>query len=522
MQKEITIINQMTEYCNTELIKYVNVSKNIFNLIDDIILILTPDLKLKLINNFTKSYYDVKNKNLILNRNISSLSIFPKSFNKIIKKLKHLDHIALPVIQVNTTESNDSEEELEICWTISYLLSNKKIPIGIILIGKLNFEKFYKERIDYLQIYLNTIIDSVPIAIYWKNTDGVYLGCNIAMVKKSNFTSKEDVIGKTDEELWPESSFRKNDQEVILSNKTMEVQENFTLNNGQNKYFVSIKTPLKNKHNKTIGIAGNTLEVTDIINAKAKAEAANNVKTQFLLNMQHDIKTPISHIIGLTNVMSSMDNLPKRLKEYINYITISGERLMSLIVDVLHYCDIETDTMTKNQEWEFNLSDLIQQTRDLNIIAINEKNLKIIVNHDNAIEGNLIGNKHKIYRILINLFDNALKFTSKGTIKITTKLVKFLDYPKVIIELTVEDTGIGIPKDKYDSIFERFSRLSPSGSNMYKGLGLGLWMVKQLAKDINGEIYVSSVVNHGSTFKLTFPCKINPPEKHKEQYDAKN
>ncbi len=522
MEKATTNIKQITEYCNTELIKHINICKNIFNLMEDIILILTPDLKLKLINNFSKSYYNIKNKNLILNKNISSLSIFSKSFNKIIKKLKHLDHISLPVIHINTKESNNPEEELEICWKISYLLSNKKIPIGIILIGKLNFEKFYKEKIDYLQIYLNTIIDSVPIGIYWKNTDGVYLGCNIAMVKKSNFTSKEDVIGKTDEELWPESSFRKNDQEVILSNKTMEVQENLTLNNGQNRYFVSIKTPLKNKYNKTIGIVGNTLEVTEIINAKAKAEAANNVKTQFLLNMQHDIKTPISHIIGLTNLMSSMDNLPKRLEEYINYITISSERLMSLIVDVLHYCDIETDTMTKNHEWKFNILDLIQQTRDLNIIAVNDKNLKIIVNHDNNIEENLIGNKHKIHRILINLFDNALKFTPKGTIRITTKLVKNLNYPKIIIELTVEDTGIGIPKDKYESIFERFSRLSPSGSNMYKGLGLGLWMVKQLAKDINGEIYVTSVVNHGSQFKLIFPCKIDISEKPKEQYDEKN
>lgn len=515
-------VNQITQNCNSELIKHINFCKSIFNLMTDIILILTPELQVKLINNFTKNYYNIKNEYLIINQNISSLTIFPKSFNNIIKKLKYLDHISLPVIHLNTIESHNPEKETEIRWTMSYLLNNKKIPIGIILIGKLHIEKFNEKRINYLQSCLDTIIDSVPGDIYWKNNEGVYLGCNVAMVNRSNLASKEDIIGKTDEELWPESTFRKHDKEVILSNKTMELQETVTLNNGQNLYFISIKTPLKNKNNTTIGIVGNSLDVTEIINAKAKAEAANNVKTQFLLNMQHDIKTPISHIIGLTNIISSMDNLPDNLKEYIHYITISGERLMSLIVDVLHYSDIETNTTianTNNQEWKFNLLDLIKETKDLNIIAVNDKNLKIIISHDNAIPTNLIGNKHKLHRILINLFDNALKFTSKGTITITTKLVKILDYPKIIIELIVEDTGIGIPEDKYESIFERFSRLSPSGSNMYKGLGLGLWMVKQLAKDINGEIYVNSIVDHGSKFKLVFPCKIAFLEKYDEEYE---
>lgn len=506
------ITTTISELYAEELKNHINFCAPMLNLITDIAFILNTSLQIKLVNNFAKSYYTIQDE-LILNKTLTNIKIFPKSFNIVIKKLKLLDHIALPVIHVTTPEINQSEKEIH--WAMSYLLNQKKVPIGIILIGKIHTDKFNETRINYLQSCLDTIIDNVPGDIYWKNTDGVYLGCNNAMVQKANLNSKEDIIGKTDEELWPECTFWRHDQEIISSNKTMRVQETVTINTGENIYFVSVKTPLKDKNNKTIGIVGNSLDVTEIVNAKAKAETANNVKTQFLLNMQHDIKTPISHIIGLTNIMFSMRELSSKVKEYIGYIKISSERLMDLIVDILHYCDLETTT-TSNQEWKFNLIELVQKTIDLNIIAIQEKGLNIVINHDHNISKNLIGNRDKLHRILINLFDNALKFTSKGTIIISTKVVKMLEYPKVIIELTVEDTGIGIPDDKYEAIFDRFTRLSPSGSNMYKGLGLGLWMVKQFAKDINGEIYVTSTVGIGSKFKCVFPCRIAFLEKYED------
>lgn len=241
---------------------------------------------------------------------------------------------------------------------------------------------------------------------------------------------------------------------------------------------------------------------------------------QFLINMQHDIQAPVSNIIGLTNIISSMQDVPEKIKEYISYIKISSERLLELMAEMLEHCDMTkpTVTLTSNKELAFSLSDLIQKTVDLNIIKIQDKRLRVIINKDSNIPKNLIGNQDKLHRIFINLLDNALKFTSKGTITITTRLIKIMD-SNLIIELSVKDTGIGIPSDKYEDIFDRFTKLSPSENNMYKGLGLGLWIVKQLTKEVGGEIHVSSNVGTGSTFKCIFPCKASLVERHEHIID---
>jgi signal transduction histidine kinase len=496
---------------NKELDLHINFCAPILNLTNDIIFILDLSSQIKLANNFAKSYYNFKDEDL-RNKYFTSIKNLPKSFNLIIKKLKLLDH-SLPTIKITSKDLEIPEKEIN--WTISYLTNNKKIPIGIMLVGKFHLEKFNENRINYLQNCLHTIIDNIPGDVYWKNTNGVYLGCNNSMVAKASVSHKEDIIGKTDAELWPDCTFWHNDQKIIASKQTMRVQETVTVNTGENLYLISVKTPLQDHNNKVIGIVSHSLDVTEIINAKAKAEAANNVKNQFLLNMQHDIKAPISNIIGLANIMSSIENTPTKIREYIGYIKISSERLMGLVVDILNNCDLENKS-TPHPEWKFNLIELIQKTIDLNIIPIQEKGLNIIINHDYKISKHLIGHRDKLHRIIVNLFDNSLKFTPSGNITITTKLLKTLEYPRVIIELSIKDTGIGIPADKHEAIFERFTRLSPSGSNSYSGLGLGLCMVKQLAKEIDGEIHVKSTVNQGSCFTCVFPCKVG----FLEEYDA--
>ena len=232
---------------------------------------------------------------------------------------------------------------------------------------------------------------------------------------------------------------------------------------------------------------------------------------QFLLNIQHDIQTPVNNIIGLTNIISSMQDVPEKIQKYIGYIKISGEQLLDLMVETLESCDINKPSdINNNKERTFSLTELIRKTLDLNIIAIQEKGLNIIINEDLNIPKSLISDKNKLHRILINLVDNALKFTSKGAITITTKLIK-LTNSNVIVELTVEDTGIGIPYDKQQDIFNQFNKLSPPNGK-YTGLGLGLWMVKQLVKEIGGKIDVNSKVGVGSTFKCIFPCKTSLAE----------
>ena len=112
----------------------------------------------------------------------------------------------------------------------------------------------------------------------------------------------------------------------------------------------------------------------------------------------------------------------------------------------------------------------------------------------------------------MNFLDNALKFTEKGTIAFNATLVKVVDASKIIVKISVQDAGIGIPEDKQEAIFDRFVRLSPSGNNVYKGLGLGLWIVKQFVKDMGGEMEVRSEVGVGSTFSCIFPFTVGHPD----------
>ncbi len=475
----------------SELKNYIKYCQPVLHLINDIIILLTPKLKVKFVNNFTKSYY-----------NFSEIKNFSTSFNTVIKKLKLLNNSTIPFVEFDTIESNKQNEQIQ--WIGSYLLNQKKLPIGIILVGKIYTNDANQKKIKYLQNCLETIIDNIPGDIYWKNKYGIYLGCNTSMINTVNLKTKSDIIGKTDKELWPKCTFLEHDNEVIFLGKIIKFQEKVTLN-GEEMYFTSIKAPLKDENNQIIGIVGNSLDVTKLVKAQKTAEEANNTKTQFLLNMQHDLKTPLSNIIGLANILNTTEDLPKKTKEFVSYIKISSERLMDLIVDILQYTNFE---VKHNLEWNFNLKDLIQKTIELHIISVQQKNLEIIIEHDNNIPLELIGERDKIHKILLNLFDNAVKFTEQGKIKITTKIVKVIDYSKIILEISIEDTGIGIPEDKCEAIFERFMRLSPTSSNTYKGIGLGLWTVKQLIKDINGEIYVTSKIGGGSKFNCIFPCKM--------------
>jgi len=366
------------------------------------------------------------------------------------------------------------------------------------------------KNIDQCENFWETIIDSVPGSIYWKNKEGVYLGCNKAMVRKSNFKKKDDIIGKTDRELWPEFSDQicQRDDEVMTLNKTIESQETVTINTGEVLYFASIKKPLKNEQGEIIGMAGNSLDITEIVQAKQRAEAVNHSKTQFILNMQHDIKTPISHIIGLSDILLKASEQSEESKKYVGYIKTSAERLMELMVDVFCFLDIETGDAHEKIE-TFNLRTMIQSIVELYIIPVNQKKIKLTIDYAGSTPDSLVGDRIKFHRILLNLVDNALKFTKEGSVTIHVQCDQKSDDSKAILKISVEDTGIGIPVEKQEEIFEKFSRLSPSGQNLYKGLGLGLWIVKELVKNLKGTIQVESREGYGACFTCELPIRTS-------------
>ena len=244
--------------------------------------------------------------------------------------------------------------------------------------------------------------------------------------------------------------------------------------------------------------------------AKIKAEKATKIaedamkaKQQFLSNMSHEIRTPMNAIIGFTKVVLKTDLTPKQ-KEYLKAIKISGDALIVLINDILDLAKVDAGKMTF-ERIPFKMSLSISAMLHLFEPKIQEKNLKLVKVYDPNIPNVLVGDPVRLHQIIMNLVSNAVKFTSKGKITVGVKLLDE-DEQKVTLEFSVSDTGIGIPENKIETIFENFQQASSSTSRLYGGTGLGLAIVKQLIEPQGGTISVISKVNEGSTFcfKLDF------------------
>src|SRR5665648_566750 len=241
--------------------------------------------------------------------------------------------------------------------------------------------------------------------------------------------------------------------------------------------------------------------------AKSKAESATQIaedavkaKQQFLSNMSHEIRTPMNAIIGFTKVVLKTD-LSAKQKEYLQAIKMSGDALIVLINDILDLAKVDAGKMTFEQT-PFKLTVSIAAMLHLFETKIQEKNLKLVKEYDNNIPEVLVGDPVRLHQVILNLVSNAVKFTNKGEITVSVRLLSE-DDEKVTIKFSVSDTGVGIPEDKLETIFENFQQASSGTSRLYGGTGLGLAIVKQLVEPQGGSIEVLSKIDEGSTFSFT-------------------
>lgn len=243
--------------------------------------------------------------------------------------------------------------------------------------------------------------------------------------------------------------------------------------------------------------------------AQIKAEEATKIaqdsvrsKQQFLSNMSHEIRTPMNAIIGFTKVVLKTD-LSAKQKQYLTATKMSGDALIVLINDILDLAKVDAGKMSFEQT-PFKLALSISAMLHLFETKIKEKNLELVTVYDDSIPEVLIGDSVRLHQIILNLVSNAVKFTTKGTITVSIKLLSQTE-EDLKIQFTISDTGIGIRDDKMDSIFENFQQATSGTSRLYGGTGLGLAIVKQLVDAQNGSVEVKSVLNEGSDFSFILP-----------------
>lgn len=250
--------------------------------------------------------------------------------------------------------------------------------------------------------------------------------------------------------------------------------------------------------------------------AQAKAESSTKTaidavkaKQQFLSNMSHEIRTPMNAIIGFTKVVLKTE-LSSKQREYLSAIKMSGDALIVLINDILDLAKVDSGKMTFEQV-PFKMEESIKAMLHVFETKIQEKNIELVIQYDKNIPEVLLGDSVRLHQVILNLVSNSVKFTTKGKITVSVNLLK-QDDEKATIEFAVSDTGIGIPENKIDTIFENFQQASSGTSRLYGGTGLGLAIVKQLVEPQGGIITVKSKMNEGSTFSFVLDfLKTNAP-----------
>ena len=238
----------------------------------------------------------------------------------------------------------------------------------------------------------------------------------------------------------------------------------------------------------------------ELLLAKEKAEAATIAKSLFLANMSHEIRTPMNGIIGMADIMTTTP-LNDEQKEYLDIIKLSGSNLLTIINDILDFSKIESGQIDLEQI-EFSLYEEIKNVKNLLALKVDEKRLYLRSKLDPNIPNRIQGDPTRLKQILINLVNNAVKFTKHGGVTIHTHVFSD-DGKKIGLKFRVSDTGIGISKEKQESLFQAFSQADASISRRYGGTGLGLAISKNLAGLMGGEIGVVSETEKGSEFWFT-------------------
>ena len=462
-----------------------------------------------------------------------------KEHNEIIqtKKGKTLEYTAVMA---------DNKEHTHLSYK-EPLLDEKGRVIGLVGIST-DITELKQARKNARDIF-QKIIDTLPVLLFWTDKDLTIIGNNSPHAQAFGFSSSKQMIGKSMRNFGEQIGLTNNsidkiyqDHKEILETKKGKTSEYTNiLADGKEHTHLSKKEPLLDEKDNAIGVIGISMDITELKETQKKLEISNAVKKEFIANMSHDMRTPITGIMGmLTDLLDctieietkrdtenqlGINHTDEFLEALLHKVENNSHVALGAVNGLLHLCNeileaarLESHTAKMPSE-AFNLIALIDTVMSLVKPTAFEKNLTLTEKIDHHIPQYLFGSARYLSKSLLNLISNALKFTEKGSITVSLTLAstpkgKLKKGDKVNLTICVADTGIGIPKDKFETIFEHFSKLNPSYKGVYKGYGLGLYTVKQYVEAMHGTINVESMVGKGTQFILTLPFTVDDHTDH--------
>jgi PAS domain S-box-containing protein len=380
--------------------------------------------------------------------------------------------------------------------------------------------------------FLETLMDAIPVAVFYKDREGRYLGCN-ALFMETMGKSKQEICGKTVHELWPgelAQTYHQKDMELMAKAQNQRYEYHIKDKLGRLRDVVYSKNVFYNEHGEVDGIIGTFFDITekkeaerelvtyrdqleamviektvelqqknaDLESAVLAANTANRTKSAFLGKMSHELRTPMNIILGFAQLLESRPD-DQEAGQYISSILESGDQMVRLIDNLLEISTLDT-TAQAARITEFTLTEFLESALQPWHKRAAVEPLTLFLEIDPKLpRGAVRADADRLGQILRHLLDNACKFTERGDI---TLRAQQLNREGRILEarFEVEDQGIGISQDRHTSIFEPFEQVDDSTTRAYGGAGLGLAICKQLVETMGGEIGFETSLDKGSLF----------------------
>lgn len=385
--------------------------------------------------------------------------------------------------------------------------SNGKLVRLISAVKNINERKYAELELVRQKNLLNTIVENAPVGIWIAAPDGSYSMINQNFANNIGYGTPNRSITK--EEL---DQCHASDSMTLKSENTLEVEEQVTFIDGIKHTLRIFKKRLEDLNGDIIGVLGVSTDITDriiyekaLVEAMEKAEESDKLKSAFLANMSHEIRTPLNGVIGFAKYLKNFpETSSDERSKFLGIICNSADHLLALINDIIDISKIDVGQLKINPE-PVNLNNLLNEIYTFYYSAnpnISKQGLSFRVTTTMSDqEANIIADGVRLRQIINNLVGNALKFTEKGFVEFGYEF----SADKSTIKFYVSDTGIGIPDDKMEKIFQRFCQADLSVPKKYGGTGLGLTISKSLVELMGGKIWVESEENVGSNFYFTIP-----------------
>ncbi|MBF0482966.1 MAG: PAS domain S-box protein, partial [Desulfovibrionaceae bacterium] len=316
------------------------------------------------------------------------------------------------------------------------------------------------------------------------------------------------------------NSWQSNNARALAGEK-VDSEAEYVLPNGEQAYYHEILAPIRD-HEEILGVMGVNVDLTEhrrlmreLYDSKEKAVVANRTKSEFLANMSHEIRTPLNGVLGMLQLLQTTRPTVEQ-KEYLLAAIQSSRRLTRLLGDILDLSRIEAGKLVI-QEVEFELLSHRLSVMELFEESAKKKGLELTFVIDERLPAKLIGDDARLRQILFNLVGNAVKFTEKGRVRVEASPLALVDGKSLRVLFTIQDTGIGIPEDRLQDIFEPFVQAEGAYTKSFQGAGLGLSIVRKLVGLLGGDIAIDSTEGDGTTFCLSLPFKLQSSSQTAEQ-----